>query len=86
MRLMGSKFPNRNDVMAINFSKKLLITNPTVYTLGRGVFGAGIMAIIVGIITHFTGDLLIPGFGWCAFGLPTVVIGAILMKAGLTKR
>jgi hypothetical protein len=72
--------------MAINFSDKVLVTNPTTYNLGRGVLCAGIVAILVGIVTHFTGDVLIPALGWCAFGVPTIVIGGIFMTNGLTKR
>ena len=72
--------------MAINFSDKILITNPTTYHLGRGVVCAGMIEIIVGIMTHFTGDILLPAFAWCALGIPTMVIGGILVKCGLTKR
>jgi hypothetical protein len=71
--------------MAINFNDKTLVTNPTVYYLGRGVLGVGILAIIAGAITHFTGELLIPAAGWCVFGLPPILIGIIMMKSGLTK-
>ena len=72
--------------MAINFSDKVLVTNPTIYHLGRGVGGVGTMAIIVGIVTHFTGDLIIPATAWCVLGMPPVVIGGIFMACGLTKR
>ena len=72
--------------MGINFDDKILITNPTTYNLGRIVVCAGIIAMIVGIMTHFTGDFLIPAFAWCALGIPTMVIGGILVACGLTKR
>ena len=71
--------------MGINFNDKVLVTNPTTYHLGRGVLIAGIVAIIVGGITHFTGDVLLPAPAWCAFGVPPVFIGWVLMKSGLTK-
>jgi len=71
--------------MGINFNNRVLVTNPTTYGLGLCVMGMGIMAIIVGIITYFTGDLLIPGLGWCALGTPTLVIGGILRVNGLTR-
>jgi hypothetical protein len=71
--------------MAINFNDKILVTNPTTYHLGQGVICAGIMAIIVGIITHFTGDFFLPASLWCVLGVPTMVIGAIFMRNGLTK-
>ena len=71
--------------MAINFSDKILVTNPTTFHLGRGVGCIGIIAIVVGVITHFTGDFLIPALAWCALGVPIMVIGGILMRSGLTK-
>ena len=71
--------------MAINFSDKILITNQTAYHLGLVIAGAGILAIILGIVTHFTGDILIPASGWCALGIPPIVIGGILVGAGITK-
>jgi len=72
--------------MAINFSDKILITNPTTYNLGRGVVCAGIIAILVGIVTLFTGDLLMPALAWCALSVPIIVIGGIFLTNGLTKR
>jgi len=71
--------------MAINFNDKILVTNPTSYCLGIGVACGGIIAIIVGIITCFTGDFLLPALGWCALGVPTTVIGGIFVACGLTK-
>jgi hypothetical protein len=71
--------------MAINFSDKVLVTNPTTYNLGKTVLCTGIVVATCGAITYFTGDLGIPPMGWCAFGAPTIVIGVILMRCGLTK-
>jgi len=71
--------------MAINFNDRILVTNPTTHYLGRGVFGVGISAILTGLITHFTGDILLPAAAWGAFGVPTVFIGGILMKCGMTR-
>ena len=72
--------------MAINFSDKVLVTNPTSYRLGQAIIGGGIIAIIIGIITCFTGDFLFPGLTWCAIGTPIVVVGLIVRATGLTKR
>jgi hypothetical protein len=72
--------------MAINFSDKILVTNPTMYHLGQGVACAGIAAIAIGITTHFTGDLLIPSPVWCVVSIPTLVIGGIFVACGLTRR
>jgi len=71
--------------MAINFNDKTLVTNPTSYYLGRGVLVIGIIAIVIGVITHFTGDIFLPAAAWCAFGVLPVFIGLVLMKSGLTK-
>jgi hypothetical protein len=71
--------------VGINFNSKILITNPTTHYLGRGVFGIGIMAIITGAITLFTGDLFIPAFGWCVLGVPPTFIGLVLMMNGVRK-
>jgi len=71
--------------MAINFSDKVLVTNPTTHYLGRGIVCVGIIAISVGIITYFTGDLLIPASAWCVLGIPITVIGGIFMRNGITK-
>jgi tetrahydromethanopterin S-methyltransferase subunit C len=71
--------------MAINFSDKVLVTNPTTYSLGRGVLSAGLIAISVGAITHFTGDFILPPMAWCALGLPTAVVGGIFMRCGMTR-
>lgn len=71
--------------MAINFNDKILITNPTIYYLGLSVVCVGIIAIIVGIITYFTGDIILPASIWCVIGMPTTVIGGILIPFGLTK-
>lgn len=71
--------------MAINFNDKVLVTNPTMHYLGRGILTVGIIAIIIGAVTHFTGDVLLPSQAWCAFGVPPVFIGFVLMRSGLTK-
>jgi hypothetical protein len=71
--------------MAINFNDRVLVTNPTTHYLGRGVLAVAIIAIITGIITHFTGDVLLPAPIWCVFGVPTGFIGWVFMKSGLTK-
>jgi len=72
--------------MAINFSDKVLITNPTSYHLGRGVICAGTIAIGLGLITHFIGyDLLMPAMAWCAFGPPMIVIGVVFRQSGLRR-
>jgi hypothetical protein len=71
--------------MGINFNDKVLVTNPTTHYLGRGVLAVGIIAIVTGVVTHFTGDIILPAPAWCALGVPTAFIGWVLLKSGLTK-
>ena len=71
--------------MAINFNDKVLITNPTSYYLGRGVLCVGIIAIIVGAITSFAGDFLIPASAWIVIGIGPTFIGWVVMRSGLRK-
>jgi len=72
--------------MAINFSDKILVTNPTCYRLGRNVACLGIIVIGLGVVTSYTGAIMLPPMAWCAFGVPTTGIGAIFVGCGLTKR
>jgi hypothetical protein len=71
--------------VAINFSDKILVTNPTCFHLGRCVVGAGLMTIAVGVITLYTSEFYLPPMAWCALGVPTTGIGAIFVGCGLTK-
>jgi hypothetical protein len=71
--------------MAINFSDKILVTNPTVFHLGRGIVITGAVAMVVGVVTCYTGDFLMPALAWCAWAVPTIVIGTIFIYSGLTK-
>jgi hypothetical protein len=71
--------------MAINFSDKVLVTNPTTYYLGLSVFCLGVALVIVGVITYFTGEIIMPPPGWWAVGVPLSIIGVILVPFGLTK-
>jgi hypothetical protein len=71
--------------MAINFNDKVMIVNPTSYFIGRSVLSIGVIAITVGIITHFTGDFLLPANLWIALGIPTAPAGVIMMFSALRK-
>jgi len=71
--------------MGINFNNKVLVANPTTHLLGRLVFGLGITAIIIGVITLYTGDFLMAPSGWVAIGIPPSVIGVILTRSALRK-
>ncbi len=71
--------------MAINFNDKVLVVNPTTFFIGRGVLLVGIVAIVAGAITHFTGDFFLPTNLWIALGVPTVVAGAMVLWSSLRK-
>jgi formate/nitrite transporter FocA (FNT family) len=71
--------------MGINFNDKILIANPTTHFLGRIVFGAGMIVIILGVITLYTDDFLMVPSGWVAIGIPTSVVGIILMASALRR-
>jgi hypothetical protein len=71
--------------MAINFNDKVLIVNPTSYFIGRSVLAVGIASILLGVITLFTGDFLLPANLWIALGVPTTVAGTIVMRSALRK-
>jgi len=70
----------------MNLSDKMLVTNPTTYGLGIVVISAGIFTVILGVITLYTGDICLPAGAWCAFGIPTTVIGGIMMTAGISRK
>ncbi len=71
--------------MAINFNDKVLVVNPTIFFIGRSVLGMGLIAIVLGIVTQFTGDFLVPANLWVAFGIPATVAGAIVTHSALRK-
>jgi ABC-type sulfate transport system permease component len=71
--------------VAIDFSDRILITNPTAYHLGRSIVFLGLIAITIGVIAWFRGDILVPAMVWFVAALPTTVIGVILIISGLTK-
>lgn len=71
--------------MAIDFNAKTHITNPTAYSLGRGVIFAGIMALAIGAISWFTTDIIMPATAWFAVAVPTLVTGIIMMKCSRGK-
>jgi hypothetical protein len=84
--LQPQKLTFETTFVAINFSDKVLITNPTSYHLGRTVICAGILVVLVGVITHFIGeDVLLPSMAWCAIGAPTIIIGVVFRQSGLTR-
>ncbi len=71
--------------MAINFNDKVLVTNPTSFYLGRGVLIVGIVAIVIGAVSFFLGDFVLPAPAWIALGAPTIFIGVVVMISGLRK-
>jgi hypothetical protein len=71
--------------VAINFNDRVLIVNPTSFFIGRSVLTGGIIAIVVGTITHFTSDFLLPASLWIALGIPTCFAGGAVLWSALRK-
>jgi hypothetical protein len=71
--------------MGLNFNDKVLIVNPTSFFIGRSVLSVGMIAIVVGVVTHFTGDFLLPSSLWIAVGIPTAVAGGLVLWSALRK-
>lgn len=71
--------------MAVDFSERIQITNPTAFYLGRFIAIAGIVVLAVGLVTMYTGDILLPALAWCALSVPALGIGAILIVVSVTK-
>jgi hypothetical protein len=72
--------------VAINFSDRILITNPTAYHLGRAIVFIALGDIAIGAITYYFGDFLwMPPLAWCIIAAPKLLIGVILVACGLTK-
>lgn len=71
--------------MAVDFSEKIQITNPVAFHLGRYTVIAGFFVLALGLITMYTGDLLLPALAWCALAIPALAIGAILIAVSVTK-
>jgi hypothetical protein len=71
--------------MAIDFSNRVMVTNPTFHFLGKTVFGLGIAAIATGVVTNYAGEFVLPPPGWFALSVPTLVTGGIFYCLGLTR-
>ena len=72
--------------MAIDFSHKIMVTNPPLYHLGQVITVIGIIGLIIGIVTQFTADILLPASAWCIYAILTLVVGGILVACGVTKQ
>jgi hypothetical protein len=71
--------------VAIDFSDRILIVNPTAYHLGRSIVFIALIAIAIGGISCFTGEILMPALAWVAAAVPAIAIGAILIASGVRK-
>ena len=71
--------------MAVDFSEKVQITNPPAFFLGRYILISGVVVLAVGLVTLYTGDVLMPALAWCALAIPPLAIGVILIGVSLTK-
>jgi len=71
--------------VAVDFSEKIQITNPVAFYLGRFIAIAGLVVLAIGLVTMYTGDILLPALAWCALAIPALGIGAILIAVSVTK-
>ena len=71
--------------MAIDFSGRLIVANPTLFHFGRGVACAGLVAITAGGVSYLACDFLGPAGIWCAVGVPALVAGIIMAVNGVRK-
>jgi tetrahydromethanopterin S-methyltransferase subunit C len=72
--------------MGIDFNRRIMVTNPTLYGLGMGIAGMGMVAIMTGLITAYAEeDFVLPAMAWCALGVPVVVAGTIMLLCGLRR-
>ncbi len=71
--------------MAIDFSDRILITNPTAYHLGRSIVFVALIAIAVGGLADCTGASLMPAVAGGAGARPASGSGAGLSAAGVRK-
>jgi hypothetical protein len=71
--------------MAINFSNRVMVTNPNFHFLGKLVLAGGLAMAATGVYTFYTDDFVIPAKAWLAVSVPTLVIGAILYQRAWTR-
>jgi hypothetical protein len=69
----------------MDFSNKILILRPATFLLGRSILLLGLGALIVGVVTYFTGEFLLPANAWLAAAIPTSAIGGILVGSSVTR-
>ncbi len=71
--------------MAIDFSNRLLIIHPAAFNLGRCVIGLGVLGIIAGAVTSYTGPFFLPPSVWFAGAVPTIGIGGAFVACSMTR-
>jgi hypothetical protein len=71
--------------VAIDFSNKLLIIHPAAFNLGRCIIVLGVLAVIVGVVTSYTGQFFEPPSVWFAAAVPTIGIGGAFVACSMTR-
>ena len=69
----------------MDLGDKNIITNPTLYWIGKAIVCLGIVAINFGIVTYITGDFIVPPSGWGVLGLVIIVTGVIIGSCGIRR-
>ena len=83
--LLKCSNPKTYQDVPVDFSARILITNPAIYHLGRGIVFFALIAIAIGCVSFYAGDFLIPAMGWVAGGVPAFITGAILIGCAVRK-
>jgi hypothetical protein len=71
--------------VALDFSNKVLIIHPVAYSLGRFIIVLGVLALIVGAVTSYTGQFFVPPSIWFAGSVPTIGIGGAFLACSMTR-
>jgi hypothetical protein len=71
--------------VALDFSNKVLIIHPAAFNLGRLIIVLGVLALIVGVVTSYTGELFILPSLWFAGAVPTIGVGGVFVACSMTR-
>jgi hypothetical protein len=69
----------------MDFGARVIVTNSTIFTLGRLILFVGLVLAVGGGVAYYTGDFLMPMMGWFAAAVPTLVIGTIMIFCGISR-
>ncbi len=71
--------------MALDFSNKVLIIHPAAFNLGRCIVALGVLGLIAGAVTSYTGQFFVPPSIWFAGSVPTIGVGGAFLACSMTR-